>query len=44
MVLKRLLQRFGEHRHAIFRAFAVANRDFIAGEVDILNPQAQNIP
>jgi hypothetical protein len=41
MLLERFLQRFWQHRNAIFCAFAVSDCDFVAAEIDILDPQPQ---
>lgn len=30
----------GQHGYSIFRPFAAADEDFVAGEIDVLDPQA----
>ncbi len=41
MVLKRRLERFGQHRHAVLCAFAISNCDLAAGKVNVLHPKPQ---
>src|SRR3989304_8136719 len=43
MVLKRFLKQFREHRYPVFRYFAVADTDFIARKVNVLNAQLKTL-
>jgi len=41
MFFKTVFQGGGEHGDAVFGSFTVVNDDFIAGQVDVLDPQAE---
>ena len=41
MFLKRFLKQFRKHRYPVFRSFAVTDKNFVSGKINVLNPKPQ---
>jgi len=41
MVAQRVNQRFRQQHQTVFKTFAIANQDFLAGKINVFNTQAQ---
>lgn len=40
---ERGFERFGQHRHAVFRALSVSNEDFVEAEIDVLHAKTETL-